>query len=288
MANIYVKRNEATAARRRVYFHLVDATDGMTPETGEAGGQPQISVDGGGWTDTDIGVLVAIGNGRYYGELTQTLVDVADAVIETRYKSANTAEAPGDTVVIDSRLDRLDAVITSRATQTSVNDLPTNAELATALGTADDAVLAAIAAMDDLNATQIQAACAAALAAAGAPNITVASPVDAAGTLTIYQGDDCVAADNRAIAFTASVAGSPDLTGATIRLHLEEATFVATGADSDGTDWTIKFEPVSSETAALLLRSQNYQVRATLVSGRKVTLGYDGPCIVKQEIPAVA
>lgn len=107
MATIPVKKNEATAARRRVYFHCVDATDGMTPETAEAGGQPQISVDGGAWTNTGIGVLVAIGNGRYYADLTQAICNVTDATINTRYKSAATAEAVGDTVVIDGRLDEI-------------------------------------------------------------------------------------------------------------------------------------------------------------------------------------
>lgn len=101
MEYLRVDKNEATAARRRVYFHLVDYVDGMTPETGEAGGQPQVSVDGGSWTDTGIGVLTHIGNGRYYADLTQALVNVDDAVIQTRYKSANTAECPGDTVVVN-------------------------------------------------------------------------------------------------------------------------------------------------------------------------------------------
>lgn len=93
-----VHANEATAAQRRVYFHLVDATDGITPETGEAGGQPQISTNGGAWTDTGIGTLTAIGNGRYYADLTQTAVATAGDRIETRYKSAATAESPGDSI----------------------------------------------------------------------------------------------------------------------------------------------------------------------------------------------
>lgn len=116
MANIFIKTNEATAARRRVYFHCVDATDGITPETEEAAGQPQISVDGASWTNTGIGTLIAIGNGRYYADITQATVDVANAVICTRYKSANTAEAVGDTVIVDVRLDRLDATVSSRST----------------------------------------------------------------------------------------------------------------------------------------------------------------------------
>lgn len=92
--------NQATAAKRRVYFDLRDATDGITAETGEAGGQPQISTNGGAWTNTGIGTLTAIGNGRYYAELTQAAVQTAGDVIETRFKSANTAESPGDSVQV--------------------------------------------------------------------------------------------------------------------------------------------------------------------------------------------
>ncbi len=100
MPRLLVLANEATAAQRRVYFHLVDATDGITAETGEAGGQPQVSSDGAAWTNTGIGTLTAIGNGRYYADLTQTLVQTAGTLIETRYKSANTAECPGDSVQV--------------------------------------------------------------------------------------------------------------------------------------------------------------------------------------------
>lgn len=95
-----VLANQATAAKRRVYFDCRDVTDGITAETGEAGGQPQVSSDGGAWTNTGIGTLTAIGNGRYYADLTQTLVATAGTVIETRYKSANTAETPGDSVQV--------------------------------------------------------------------------------------------------------------------------------------------------------------------------------------------
>jgi len=93
-----IKHNESTASRRRVYFQLVDATDGLTAETGEASGQPQISIDGATWTDTGIGTLNAIGNGRYYAELTQASLGTVGSYIETRYKSANTAEGVGDSV----------------------------------------------------------------------------------------------------------------------------------------------------------------------------------------------
>lgn len=122
-----VLANTATAAYRRVYFHCVDATDGITPETGEAGGQPQISSDGASWTNTGIGTLTAIGNGRYYADLTQTAVQTAGTVIETRYKSANTAESVGDTIQVVAfdpnsatslGLTYLDAAVTSRLAPT--------------------------------------------------------------------------------------------------------------------------------------------------------------------------
>jgi hypothetical protein len=92
--------NQATASKRRVYFNCKDATDFNTPETGEASGQPQVSVDGAAWTDTGIGVLVDIGSGRYYAELTQALIATAGVAVSTRYKSANTSETEGTTVQV--------------------------------------------------------------------------------------------------------------------------------------------------------------------------------------------
>ncbi len=94
-----VKVSEATAARRRVYFQLV-LSDGITPALAEAGGQPQISTNGGSWTNTGIGTLTAIGNGRYYADLTTGAVATAGDEIETRYKSLLTAECPGDSVQV--------------------------------------------------------------------------------------------------------------------------------------------------------------------------------------------
>ena len=81
-----------------MYFHCVDVNDGMTPENGEGGGQPQISINGGAWANSD-NTLVLIGNGRYYLELSATEV-ASTCVIEGRYKSANTAEIPGTTVQV--------------------------------------------------------------------------------------------------------------------------------------------------------------------------------------------
>lgn len=97
MSRIYVQ-NEGTAARRRFPVYLVDATDGITPETGESGGQPQISKAGGAWADTTA-TLTAIGNGFYYVELTATELDTL-GMIAIRYKSGNTAEFNMDGQVV--------------------------------------------------------------------------------------------------------------------------------------------------------------------------------------------
>lgn len=124
----FVLANTATAAYRRCYFDCRDATDGITAETGEAAGQPQISTNGGAWTNTGIGTLSAIGNGRYYADLTQAAVATAGDVIETRYKSANTAETPGDSfqvVAFDPNdaaalgLSRIDAAVSTRLASAS-------------------------------------------------------------------------------------------------------------------------------------------------------------------------
>ena len=82
--------SEATAARRRFFLHLVDATDGITPETGEAAGQPQVSQNGAAFANTTA-TLTAVANGLYYVELTAAELNTLGKVI-VRYKSANTAE----------------------------------------------------------------------------------------------------------------------------------------------------------------------------------------------------
>jgi len=97
MSRIYVQ-SEGTAARRRFPVYLVDATDGITPETGEAGGQPQISKAGGSWANTTA-TLTAIGNGAYYVELTATELNTLGS-FQVRYKSANTAEFNMDGEVV--------------------------------------------------------------------------------------------------------------------------------------------------------------------------------------------
>jgi hypothetical protein len=121
------KQSEGTAARRRFPVYLVDATDGITPETGEGAGQPQISKNGGAFANTTA-TLTAIGNGSYYVELTATELDTI-GLITIRYKSANTAEfsMDGQVIAIDlndataAGISRIDAAISSRSSHSAAD-----------------------------------------------------------------------------------------------------------------------------------------------------------------------
>lgn len=88
--SMFFIQSSGTAAYRRFPLYLVDATDGITAETGEAAGQPQISKNGAAFANTTA-TLTAIGNGAYYVELTTTELNTL-GVITVRYKSAATAE----------------------------------------------------------------------------------------------------------------------------------------------------------------------------------------------------
>jgi len=87
---ILFQKDEATAAQRRVFLFLVDATDNVTPETGEGSGQPQISKNGAAFANTSA-TLTHVANGCYYVELSAGEVDTVGPII-VRYKSANTTE----------------------------------------------------------------------------------------------------------------------------------------------------------------------------------------------------
>lgn len=97
-------KGDLAESHRYFYLFLVDATDGITPETGETGGQPQISKNGAAFANTS-GTLVSIDYGAYYVILTISEIDTLGWIIG-RYKSANTAESQGLAQVIAQELFR--------------------------------------------------------------------------------------------------------------------------------------------------------------------------------------
>jgi len=83
--------SDPVAESREFAFFLVDINDLATPETVEAGGQPQIRKPGEtSWTNTN-NTLVHIGEGHYIVTLDVDEINVV-GLFGIRYKSANTAE----------------------------------------------------------------------------------------------------------------------------------------------------------------------------------------------------
>jgi len=109
----------------------------------------------------------------------------------------------------------------------------------------------------------------------GSGSITVVSPVsEDGGTITIVQGDDYNNSDGRALEWFSD--DWPDITGASITLHIEdsggtysEAGSVVTGGS--GTQ-TVRVELPSADTATLDAGFQKFHLEAVLTSGRVVTL----------------
>jgi len=87
------QQSEATAAQRRLFFHAVDATDGITAETGLTG-TGRISKNGAATAATAASISEVDSTnmpGRYYIELTAAEIDTL-GIIEFRYKAAACAE----------------------------------------------------------------------------------------------------------------------------------------------------------------------------------------------------
>lgn len=86
---LYVKDYKAN--RRLVHVWCVDATDGITPETGEASGQPQISKNGAAFANTTATLTAHDATkGLYKLQLSTTDTDTA-GVLRLTYKSSATA-----------------------------------------------------------------------------------------------------------------------------------------------------------------------------------------------------
>lgn len=96
----FIKRNEPDPVRRRLWFDLRDAGDGLTAASA-AGQQPQISVNHVAFAAAGIGVLVDRANGAHYAELTQAATNIAPgSQIDSQYGSGTVAWGLGDAAVI--------------------------------------------------------------------------------------------------------------------------------------------------------------------------------------------
>jgi hypothetical protein len=97
--SIIIAPGETDAGKRAVEFLLI-GTDGMPLAADKTGEQPQISVDGGVFGATGIGVLALVSGNRYLATLTQAVL-VEGRTIRTRFADGDTVECWGDTVQVE-------------------------------------------------------------------------------------------------------------------------------------------------------------------------------------------
>jgi hypothetical protein len=269
--------NQSTAANRRVYCQLVDVTDGMTPETGEAGGQPQVSTNGAAWTDTGIGTLTHIGNGRYYADLTQVLVATAETWIAVRYKSANTAEAVCTSVHVvgfDPSLSPLMPTVAGRTLDVSATGGAgldwANVESQTTTVGLTNTTIGTVTTVSSVTG-----------------ETTIVSPIGTGGELRLVRCDDHYVADGTELTYTRDT--WPNLTGATsvtmtVRARSDDSVIfavtdkVASRVVGAG-DQTVVFELGTADTCALTpgRLTGKYDIRAVLANGHIKTLEVTDP-----------
>lgn len=253
-----VQQSEAVAARRRVYFDL-RGLDGVTPATGEAAGQPQVSLNGAAWTNTGIGALVAIGQGRYYADLTQIIVGNL-GFIETRYKSSNTIETPGDGVQVvafdpyNGDNLGLDDLAASAVVLAELDPLMEDGEFTTA------ALVNAPQGSNDFTSDD-RATLNAILSRITSVQVVQVATVDDAGNFYVYKGFDHNSATSQQLQVT--VEGLPAL-GATLPIleFAETEDAIATGTQTSLGGGSYRFDfnlPIA--TLADLTAGESYTVR---------------------------
>lgn len=119
----------------------------------------------------------------------------------------------------------------------------------------------------------------------GSAAVTVVAPVLASGNISLVQGDDYKAADNRALLFNSTA--WPTLTGAGIALKIRKTSGGVSTTSFSGTALSassVQVELSGSQTAAISAGEHNYDLVATLAtSANIVTLG-SGVCFV-QSLP---
>lgn len=112
----------------------------------------------------------------------------------------------------------------------------------------------------------------------GALSVNYVGPVVDDGVIKLVRGDDYALADGRAIDVLERGAW-PVLTGATVALktesHATHAIFTKAGTvvTATGSPKAVRFEPTAAETAALAIGVHDFDIEATLSSGRVATLG---------------
>lgn len=107
--------------------------------------------------------------------------------------------------------------------------------------------------------------------------VTVTTPVDSSGDVSIVHGDDYSNTDSRALTWTTDDAATwPTLTSATITFtaQVKDTTLTTSGSvvQATGANKSVRVELTAAQTTSLRVGRGSFDIQATLTSGRKVTL----------------
>lgn len=107
--------------------------------------------------------------------------------------------------------------------------------------------------------------------------VTVTTPVDTSGDVSIVHGDDYSNTDSRALTWTTEDSLTwPTLTSATVTFacQVKDTTLSVSGTvvQATGANKSVRVELTAAQTGALKVGRGSFDVQATLTSGRKVTL----------------
>ena len=109
----------------------------------------------------------------------------------------------------------------------------------------------------------------------GALTVTVTSPVAADGTITIYPGDDYLAAHGRGLSVLIADpthAMVLDAVGTVVTLKTAQTSWPATSATSTTAGYTVLIEATAAQTALLTAESQSYVIEAEFADHHVITL----------------
>jgi hypothetical protein len=106
----------------------------------------------------------------------------------------------------------------------------------------------------------------------GSTEITVISPITDSGNINIIAGDTYDADDGRAIIWSESGDGWPDLTGATVTIDSGAWSHACSVSDAGSDSQSVVLELTAVESAAMTAGSRSYQLRAVLSNSHVITL----------------
>lgn len=122
----------------------------------------------------------------------------------------------------------------------------------------------------------------------GGANVIVTAPVATSGNITIVRGDDYMAADGRALAWTDSAGSWPNLTGATIKLSISAyggvVDITATCLNPGTAHQQVTADMTAAQSRRLSGSPLRFDVQATLQTSSRVITLVQGLALVSDDV----